>query len=44
MGSEDIATAMGSVNFDQLVAGAEAVGALAGLIAALGTFAALFVA
>ncbi|WP_277751658.1 hypothetical protein [Prescottella subtropica] len=41
MGSEDFAAAAGSVDFDQLIAGAEAVGAFAGLVAAVGAFAAL---
>ncbi|WP_278249730.1 hypothetical protein [Rhodococcus sp. ABRD24] len=43
MGSQEIGTAIGSVDFDQVVAGAEAVGAFAALIAALGAFAALVV-
>lgn len=43
MGSEEFATALGSVDFDQVVAGAEAVGAFAALIAAVGAFAALLV-
>ncbi|CAM2852820.1 hypothetical protein RHDE110596_04010 [Prescottella defluvii] len=43
MGSEEIGTLIGSVDFDQVVAGAEAIGAFAALIAAVGAFAALVI-